>query len=62
MRSKQYLNQACRLEQRIQSKLEQVESLNALATKATSTLLDMPGNPNRATSTMSDVIVKIVNL
>ena len=62
MTSKQYLNQAYRLDQRIQSKLEQVDSLNTLATRATSTLSDMPRNPNRATSKMADVIVKIIDL
>ena len=45
MNAKDYLNKAYRLDQRINSKLEQVESLNALATKATSTLSDMPRSP-----------------
>lgn len=62
MNAKDYLNKAYRLDQRINSKLEQVESLNALATKATSTLSDMPRNPNRATSKMTDAIDKIIDL
>lgn len=62
MTAKEYLGQAYRLDQRINSKLEQVDSLNALATKATATLSDMPRNPNRATSTMADAVGKIIDL
>lgn len=50
MNTKEYLQQAFYLDKRINSKLEQVESLNALATKANSTLSDMPKNPNGETS------------
>lgn len=62
MNAKNYLGQAFRLDQRINSKLEQVASLNELATKATYTLTGMPRNPNRATSTMADSVVKIIDL
>ena len=62
MSTKEYLSQAYRLDRRINSKLEQVASLNELATKCTSTLSDMPRNPNRATSTMADAVTKIVDL
>lgn len=62
MTVKEYLGQAYRLDQRINSKLGQVASLNDLATKATSTLTGMPKNPNRATSTMADAIGKIIDL
>ena len=62
MTAKEYLGQAYRLDQRINSKLEQVASLNELATKATSTLTGMPKNPNRATSKMADAVAKIVDL
>jgi DNA-directed RNA polymerase specialized sigma subunit len=62
MTAKEYLGQAYRLDQRINSKLEQVASLNELATKCTSTLTGMPRNPNRGTSTMADAIVKIIDL
>lgn len=62
MTIKEYLGQAYRLDQRINSKLGQVEALNDLATKATSTLTGMPKNPNRATSTMADAIGKIIDL
>ena len=62
MNAKEYLKQAFYLDKRINSKLEQVESLNALATKATSTLSDMPKSPNRGTSKLQDTIIKIVDL
>ena len=39
---KEYLSQAFRIDQRIQSKMEQVASLNDLATRATATYSDMP--------------------
>lgn len=62
MTAKEYLSKAYRLDQRINSKLEQVASLNDLATKVTNTLTDMPRNPNHATSTMADAIGKIIDL
>ena len=62
MTTKEYLSQAYRLDQRINSKLEQVASLNELATKCTSTLTGMPRNPNRSTSTMADAVGKIKDL
>ena len=62
MAAKEYLGQAYRLDQRINSKLEQLESLNSLATKCSSTLTGMPRNPNRNTSMVSDAVAKIVDL
>lgn len=62
MNAKEYLGQAFYLDKRINSKLEQVESLNTLATKATATLSDMPKSPNRGTSRLEDTIVKIIDL
>ena len=62
MTAKEYLNQAYRLDQRINSKIEQVTSLNELATKCTSSLAGMPKAPNQATSTMTEAVTKIVDL
>lgn len=62
MKARDFLSQAYRIDQRINSKLEQVDSLNLLATKATSTLTGMPKNPNHATSTMADAVAKIIDL
>ena len=61
MTIKEYLSQAYRIDQRIDSKLEQVQSLRESATKATSTLSDTySGNSNK--QKMEGVIVKIVDL
>lgn len=62
MTAKEYLGQAYRLDQRINSKLEQVMSLRDLATKATSTLSDVAPSGTRNVHRMEDIIVKIVDL
>jgi DNA-directed RNA polymerase specialized sigma subunit len=62
MTSKEYLSQAYRIDQRINSKLEQIVSLRALATKATSTLSDTPPSGTRNVHSMEDIIAKIVDL
>ena len=62
MTVKEFLGQAYRLDQRINSKIEQVASLNELATKCTSALTGMPRNPNRGISTMAEAVAKIVDL
>lgn len=62
MNAKDYLSQARFLDMTINSKIEQLESLNSLATKATATLSDMPHNPNRGTSSLEDTICKIIDL
>ena len=61
MTAKEYLNQAYRLDQRINSKLEQVASLRDLTTKATATMSDMPGG-SRNVYKMQDIIGKIIDL
>lgn len=62
MKVKEYLNQAYRLDQRIDSKIEQVTSLNELANKCTSTITGMPHNSSSSTSTMADTVAKIIDL
>ena len=62
MTAKEYLGQAYRLDQRINSKLEQVLSLRDLTTKATATMSDMPGGGSRNVYKMQDIIGKIVDL
>ena len=42
--------------------MEQLSTLNDLATKCTVTLSDMPRNPNKGTSSMEDTIIKIIVL
>ena len=62
MTSKEYLSQARYLDMRINSKLDQIESLHELATRCTSTISGMPHNPNRGGSPMADAICKIIDL
>ena len=62
MTAKDYLTQAYRIDQRINSKLEQVASLRELTTKATSTFSDVPPSGTRNVHRMEDVICKIVML
>ena len=62
MTAKEYLSQAYRLDKRIDSKIEQIKSLNLLATKCTSTLSDMPKSQSISNSRLEDTVVKIVDL
>jgi seryl-tRNA synthetase len=61
--AKDYLSQAYRIDQRINSKIEQVQSLRELAEKATATLSDVPPSKgSRNIHRMEDVIAKMVDL
>ena len=62
MTTKEYLAQAYRIDQRINSKLEQIVSLRELATKATSTLSDTPPSGSRNVHSMEGIIVKMMGL
>lgn len=62
MKAKEYLSQAYRLDNRINSKIDQVASLNDLATKCTSNVTGMPKAPNHDRSTVADAVVKIIDL
>ncbi|MFV0313660.1 MAG: DUF1492 domain-containing protein [Anaerotignum sp.] len=62
MKAKEYLGQAYRIDHRINSKIEQVSSLNSLALKATTTLSDMPTSGSRNVQRMEEIIVKIVDM
>lgn len=62
MTAKEYLSQAYRIDQRINSKLEQIVSLRELATKATSTLSDTPPSGTRNVHSIEGVIVKMIDL
>lgn len=62
MNTKTYLSQTRYLDMRIRSKLQQVDSLNELATNCTSVLTGMPRNPSGSTSRMADAICKIIDL
>ena len=60
--AKDYLSKAYRIDTRINSKIEQVNSLHSLATKATSTLSDIPPSGTRNVHRMEDIIAKIIKL
>lgn len=62
MTAKAYLAQAYRVDQRINSKLEQLSSLRELSTKATATFSDVPPSGTRNVHRMEDVICKIILL
>ena len=59
---KEFLSEAYHIDQHINSKIEQVASLHDLATKATSTLSDVPPSGTRNVHRMEDVIARIVDL
>ena len=62
MTSKEYLSQARFLDASIRTKVEQIESLNDLATSCTAVISDMPRNPNRGGSRMADAVLQIIDL
>lgn len=62
MNAKEYLSQAMHIDQRINSKLEQVMKLRDAATKATATLSDMPRPDSPNIQSMESTICKIVDL
>lgn len=62
MKPKEYLSQARFLDMRIKSKIQQIESLNDLATSCTAVISDMPRNPNGGGSRMADAVTKIIDL
>lgn len=62
MTAKDYLLQARFLDDRINSKTQQIVSLNELAAKCTTTFSDMPRNTNRGHSRVEDCVIKIIDL
>ncbi len=62
MTAREYLSQAYRLDQRINSKLEQIQSLSELADKCTNVITGMPRNPSPSVSPMADAVCKIIDL
>ena len=62
MTAKEYLLQARYLDNRIASKREQIQNLNDLATKCTTTWSDMPRSQNTGRSRMADCVIQIIDL
>jgi lambda repressor-like predicted transcriptional regulator len=61
-KTKHLLSQAYRIDQRINSKLEQAQSLRELAAKASATLSDMPRSGTRNVQRMEEIIAKMVDI
>jgi DNA-directed RNA polymerase specialized sigma subunit len=62
MTTKEYLSQAFRLDQKINSKLEQVSRLRELATKATASIHAERVSGTRDRSPLENAVVKLVDL
>ena len=62
MTAKEYLSQASQLDAQINSKIEMLDSLNALAVKSTQAISGMPHSPNRGGSSLEETIAKIMDL
>ena len=60
MRAKEFLSRAWLIEEQIQSKLEQIESLKSLACKVTTGFGKEPVDHTRNVTSMQDVIVRIL--
>jgi hypothetical protein len=59
---KEYLSKAYYIDKSINGKLEQIQSLRCLATKASATLSDMPKSPMNNFCRMETIIDKMIDL
>ena len=62
MTAKEYLSQAFMVDVSIGSKIEQIESLNALATRCTTAFSEVPFSGTRDPHRTETVIIKIIDL
>lgn len=62
MTSKQYLQQAFYLDQAIDSKIEQVDAWNQLATKMTTTYSNLPKSKQYSPTSFEDTLIKIIEM
>jgi len=60
MDAKEFLNRAYRMEQRVQSKLEQIEALKSLATHVTASFGAEPVDHTRNNTAMQDTAIRIM--
>lgn len=60
MNAKEYLSQAWRIEQQVQSKLEQIEALKSLACKVTAAMGSEPVSHTRNVTSMQDAVIRIM--
>jgi DNA-directed RNA polymerase specialized sigma subunit len=62
MTTKEWLNRAWRIDKMVNAKFEQLQSLRDLATKATSTISDVPPSGTRNVHRMEDIIAKLIDM
>ena len=62
MTAKEYLGQAYRIDERIESKLSQIETLKSLATRVTSVFSDMPHSSTSDNQRLEKTIAEIIDL
>ena len=62
MTAKEYLSQARTLDMRIKSKLQQIKSLNELATSCAIVYNDIPCNPNHSDSKTERTVLRIIEV
>ena len=60
MDAKEFLNRAYHMEQRVQSKLEQIEALKSLATHVTASFGAEPVDRTRNNTAMQDTVIRIM--
>lgn len=62
MTAKEYLKQAWNIDQRINDKLDQVARLREMATKATTTMSDMPRRSSPNPQRMESVVTRLADM
>lgn len=62
MKTREYLNQSYKLEKRINSKLDQISTLRAMAENISSTISDVPPSGTRNVTRTQYIIIKIIGL
>lgn len=60
--TKEYLSQARNLDKHIITKMQMIDSFNALATRCTATYSDMPKAPNQSNSRLEECVLEIISL
>ena len=60
MKAKEYLNRAYRMEQQVESKLQQIASLRSMAQSLTTCLGAEPVSHTRNVASMQDTVIKII--
>ena len=62
MTAREHLSQAKHLDMRINAKIQQADTLKAMALSVTSVLTDMPHNPNKGNSKVASAVDKLIDL